>query len=156
MAHLQLGELGAHREVALAIGAAGTVYLCHPFLVHAAQIHRGESPRIMSQPPLAQRSRSSSTARMELIGPSRSQSEMRCKAGDGVLSQPPSLEWVCDRPPAGGDCGVGLASCRLGSERPESARSRRCSSRRDAESVPPLSVKGVAGSDWQRQAAEIG
>src|SRR5690606_36845075 len=25
----------------LATGAAGTVYLCHPFLVHAAQSHRG-------------------------------------------------------------------------------------------------------------------
>jgi len=37
---------------ALATGRAGTVYLCHPFLVHAAQIHRGESPRFMAQPPL--------------------------------------------------------------------------------------------------------
>jgi hypothetical protein len=39
-------------EVALASGAAGTVYLCHPFLVHAAQPHRGERPRFMAQPPL--------------------------------------------------------------------------------------------------------
>jgi hypothetical protein len=53
LAHLQLGGVGAHREVALATGAAGTVYLCHPFLVHAAQIHRGKSPRVISQPPLA-------------------------------------------------------------------------------------------------------
>jgi hypothetical protein len=30
----------------------GTVYLCHPFLVHAAQIHRGSQPRFMAQPPL--------------------------------------------------------------------------------------------------------
>ena len=37
---------------ALATGAAGTVYLCHPFLVHAAQGHRGESPRFLAQPPL--------------------------------------------------------------------------------------------------------
>lgn len=37
---------------ALATGAAGTVYLCHPFLVHAAQIHRGTHPRFMAQPPL--------------------------------------------------------------------------------------------------------
>lgn len=38
--------------VELATGAAGTVYLCHPFLVHAAQPHRGRRPRFMAQPPL--------------------------------------------------------------------------------------------------------
>jgi hypothetical protein len=38
--------------VELATGAAGTVYLCHPFLVHAAQPHRGKQPRFMAQPPL--------------------------------------------------------------------------------------------------------
>lgn len=37
---------------ALATGAAGTVYLCHPFLVHAAQPHRGTTPRFMAQPAL--------------------------------------------------------------------------------------------------------
>ena len=37
---------------ALATGPAGTVYLCHPFLVHAAQPHRGSEPRFMAQPPL--------------------------------------------------------------------------------------------------------
>ena len=35
-----------------ATGAAGTVYLCHPFLMHAAQPHRGAVPRFMAQPPL--------------------------------------------------------------------------------------------------------
>jgi hypothetical protein len=40
------------REEALATGKAGTVYLCHPFLVHAAQQHRGTMPRFMAQPPL--------------------------------------------------------------------------------------------------------
>jgi hypothetical protein len=40
-----------HSE-AVATGQAGTVYLCHPFLVHAAQIHRGTQPRFMAQPPL--------------------------------------------------------------------------------------------------------
>src|SRR5581483_10195833 len=35
-----------------ATGPAGTVYLCHPFLLHAAQPHRGISPRFMAQPPL--------------------------------------------------------------------------------------------------------
>ncbi|WP_353646843.1 phytanoyl-CoA dioxygenase family protein [Mesorhizobium sp. WSM2239] len=39
-------------DVELASGAAGTVYLCHPFLVHAAQPHRGTRPRFMAQPPL--------------------------------------------------------------------------------------------------------
>lgn len=39
-------------EIELATGAAGTVYLCHPFLVHAAQPHRGTRPRFMAQPPL--------------------------------------------------------------------------------------------------------
>ena len=40
-------------EVALATGAAGDVFLCHPFLVHAASWpHRGVSPRFMAQPPL--------------------------------------------------------------------------------------------------------
>lgn len=39
-------------EEMLATGSAGTVYLCHPFLVHAAQPHRGTEPRFMAQPPL--------------------------------------------------------------------------------------------------------
>ena len=54
-----LGELAANGfdETArcpevLATGDAGTVYLCHPFLVHAAQPHRGTRPRFMAQPPL--------------------------------------------------------------------------------------------------------
>ncbi len=42
-------------EVALATGRAGTVYLCHPFIVHAAQPHRGTEPRFMAQPPLMPR-----------------------------------------------------------------------------------------------------
>jgi hypothetical protein len=37
---------------ALATGAAGTVYLCHPFIVHSAQAHRGTQPKFMAQPPL--------------------------------------------------------------------------------------------------------
>ncbi|BBK31387.1 phytanoyl-CoA dioxygenase PhyH [Stella humosa] len=40
------------RPEALATGPAGTVYLCHPFLVHSAQPHRGTRPRFMAQPPL--------------------------------------------------------------------------------------------------------
>ena len=40
------------RKTALATGKAGTVYLCHPFLVHAAQPHNGTEPRFLAQPPL--------------------------------------------------------------------------------------------------------
>ena len=45
-------EKMAKRPEASATGAAGTVYLCHPFLVHAAQPHHGSQPRFMAQPPL--------------------------------------------------------------------------------------------------------
>lgn len=41
-------------EVA-AVGEAGTVYLVHPFVVHTAQPHRGETPRFLAQPPLFSR-----------------------------------------------------------------------------------------------------
>jgi hypothetical protein len=39
-------------HIALATGSPGTVYLCHPFLVHAAQPHRGSRVKFMAQPPL--------------------------------------------------------------------------------------------------------
>jgi phytanoyl-CoA dioxygenase PhyH len=62
-----LGERGTHfenvthalphvhkRRVALATGNAGDVYLCHPFLVHAASWpHRGTKPRFIAQPGLS-------------------------------------------------------------------------------------------------------
>ncbi|QDE69516.1 phytanoyl-CoA dioxygenase family protein [Myxococcus xanthus] len=48
-------DVSAHRPLALATGEAGTVYLCHPFLVHAAQPHQGTRPRFMAQPPLLSR-----------------------------------------------------------------------------------------------------
>jgi hypothetical protein len=47
-----LDAASAHRPTALATGRPGDVYLCHPFLVHAAQPHHGTSPRFMAQPPL--------------------------------------------------------------------------------------------------------
>lgn len=43
---------GADAEIQLATGAAGDVFLCHPFLIHAAQPHHGSQPRFMAQPPL--------------------------------------------------------------------------------------------------------
>jgi len=42
----------AHCPEVLATGPAGTVFLCHPFLVHAAQLNRGTQPRFLAQPPL--------------------------------------------------------------------------------------------------------
>lgn len=50
----RLPETEGREEVA-AVGQAGTVYLCHPFLVHAAQPHRGTEPRFLAQPPLLPR-----------------------------------------------------------------------------------------------------
>ncbi|MCE7053883.1 phytanoyl-CoA dioxygenase [Algoriphagus sp. AGSA1] len=49
-----LGKLDGlpKREKAYATGKAGTVYLCHPFLVHSGQAHRGTTPKFMAQPPL--------------------------------------------------------------------------------------------------------
>ncbi|MGY3691221.1 hypothetical protein ACVIGA_001301 [Bradyrhizobium sp. USDA 3240] len=52
-ARMNLAQMGAECELALATGEAGTVYLCHPFLVHAAQKHRGTRPRFMAQPSLS-------------------------------------------------------------------------------------------------------
>lgn len=56
LSYLELAErLDAstlERPLALATGEAGTVYLCHPFLIHAAQPHRGTKPRFLAQPPL--------------------------------------------------------------------------------------------------------
>jgi hypothetical protein len=59
-AGLSLRELGPamasmaaeDRPQVLATGDAGTVYLCHPFLVHAGQRHRGSTARFLAQPPL--------------------------------------------------------------------------------------------------------
>ncbi len=58
-AGMSLNELAAngfreseHRPEVLATGNAGTVYLCHPFMVHAAQPHHGTQPRFMAQPAL--------------------------------------------------------------------------------------------------------
>jgi hypothetical protein len=50
--HVPLPEELDDLPVALATGRAGDVYLCHPFLVHAAQAHRGVAPRILAQPPV--------------------------------------------------------------------------------------------------------
>jgi hypothetical protein len=43
----------ASRPTVLATGRLGDVFLCHPFLVHAAQPHHGTRPRLLGQPGLA-------------------------------------------------------------------------------------------------------
>lgn len=47
----RLSSISATEEM-VATGKAGTVYLCHPFIVHAAQNHNGTMPKFMAQPPL--------------------------------------------------------------------------------------------------------
>ncbi len=47
----KLNDLPERKEV-YATGKAGTIYLCHPFLVHSAQPHNGSVPKFMAQPPL--------------------------------------------------------------------------------------------------------
>lgn len=41
-----------NQDTVQATGKAGTIYLCHPFLAHSAQAHKGRSPKFMAQPPL--------------------------------------------------------------------------------------------------------
>ncbi|MGK5683617.1 phytanoyl-CoA dioxygenase family protein [Actinoplanes sp. URMC 104] len=48
----EVAAASEHRPVVFATGRAGDVFLCHPFLVHAAQPHHGEHPRFLAQPPL--------------------------------------------------------------------------------------------------------
>ncbi|PXX61024.1 phytanoyl-CoA dioxygenase PhyH [Nocardia tenerifensis] len=53
----RIGETGVLADTAAApvveaTGHAGDVYLCHPFLIHAAQAHRGGTPRFMATPTL--------------------------------------------------------------------------------------------------------
>lgn len=47
----RLTSIPQRPEIA-ATGTAGTVYLCHPFIVHAAQEHKGTQPKFMAQPAL--------------------------------------------------------------------------------------------------------
>ncbi|MGW0822592.1 phytanoyl-CoA dioxygenase family protein [Streptomyces sp. NPDC002845] len=48
----EIDAASAHRPLAYATGRPGDVFLCHPFLVHAAQPHHGTRPRFMAQPAL--------------------------------------------------------------------------------------------------------
>ncbi|MCV7299044.1 phytanoyl-CoA dioxygenase family protein [Mycobacterium barrassiae] len=56
---VELAEMGrlvdaasAHRPVAHATGEPGDMYLLHPFTAHAADEHRGNTPRFMAQAPV--------------------------------------------------------------------------------------------------------
>jgi hypothetical protein len=58
MAWLEAAQAAAtateHLPTALATGKAGDVFVCHPFLVHAASWpHTGALPKIMAQPGVA-------------------------------------------------------------------------------------------------------
>ncbi len=45
-------EATSGREVAHATGEPGDMYLVHPFTAHAADVHRGVTPRFMAQAPV--------------------------------------------------------------------------------------------------------
>jgi hypothetical protein len=45
-------RVSAGRPVTSATGSAGDVYVLHPFTVHAADEHRGSTPRFMAQAPV--------------------------------------------------------------------------------------------------------
>ncbi|MGE2726680.1 mitomycin antibiotics/polyketide fumonisin biosynthesis protein [Mycolicibacterium pulveris] len=45
-------RVSAGRDVAYATGAPGDMYLLHPFTAHAADVHRGTTPRFMAQSPV--------------------------------------------------------------------------------------------------------
>lgn len=47
-----VAEASAGRPTAYATGAPGDMYLVHPFTVHAADEHRGATPRFMAQGPI--------------------------------------------------------------------------------------------------------
>jgi len=54
LAAARAAEASAHRPTVLASGRAGDVFLCHPFLVHAASWpHCGRFPRMIAQPAVA-------------------------------------------------------------------------------------------------------
>lgn len=50
---LEVEKVSRNRPTGFATGKAGDVYLCHPFLVHAAQKNIGKNVRFMDQPPLS-------------------------------------------------------------------------------------------------------
>lgn len=47
-----VAEVSAHRDVVHATGSPGDMYVLHPFTVHAANEHHGNTPRFMAQTPV--------------------------------------------------------------------------------------------------------
>jgi hypothetical protein len=47
-----VAQASAGRPIVLATGGPGDMYLVHPFTVHAADEHRGATPRFMAQSPV--------------------------------------------------------------------------------------------------------
>jgi len=47
-----VADVSRRRDVVLATGRPGDVYVMHPFTVHAADEHRGRTPRFMAQAPV--------------------------------------------------------------------------------------------------------
>jgi hypothetical protein len=98
-----LGELAAggfeetaRCEEVLATGDAGTVYLCHPFLVHAAQPHRGARPRFMAQPPLLPASGRLHLAR-EDGDYAPVEIAIRAALGEAAERDGAAVDWMCPR-----------------------------------------------------------
>ena len=69
------------RQQAHATGEAGDVYLCHPFLLHAADRHHGRTPRFVAQPGLTW------TQPLDLAAPADPDSpvEMAIRIGLGLV-----------------------------------------------------------------------
>lgn len=91
LSFLELGEkldTTADRALALATGEAGTVYLCHPFLIHAAQPHHGSRPRFMAQPPLYP----AEPFQLHRDDGSYCPVEIAIRLGLGLQTTPPGLE----------------------------------------------------------------
>jgi hypothetical protein len=87
----QAGKLDVpDRPLALATGTAGDVWLCHPFLVHAAQPHHGSSPRFMASHRCIPPDRWTSTAPMaptaRSSGPSAAGSTWTTRTPEGAAS----------------------------------------------------------------------
>lgn len=47
-----VADASTRREVVVATGQPGDMYVVHPFTVHAADEHRGHTPRFMAQAPV--------------------------------------------------------------------------------------------------------
>lgn len=73
-------------EIVEATGQAGDVFLCHPFLIHAAQRHRGVEPRFLAQPPLV----AAAPLRLERPDGGYSAVETAIRRGLRVESAPPT------------------------------------------------------------------